>query len=402
MAKIAVIGAGIAGCAAALFLQRQGHEVSIFEAQAAMDRINGAGLLLQPAGMAVLKQLEILSPVLMNGARINALFGTTLQQRLVLNLQYNQLHPDYHGLGIERHYLFKLLQQQVTSDAITIHWQVHIQGIKQREHTVILTDEYQQQYIDFDGVIVANGRRSNIHQTCDIWRKIIPYPWGALWAICPELTETTQQKQLRQVYDGTRKMLGILPVGIGNEINNKVSFFWSLPNNQLTNWQQQPLQQWKDEVLKLYPALNKMLDTINDHKQLSFASYNDIYMKDFHKHRIVFIGDAAHSMSPQLGQGANLALIDAALLANHLCQENDIPTAYANYNRQRKQAIKYYQRLSRMMTPIFQSYYPGLNVVRDQCFHPLSKIPFVNHLMLATLACVKPSLWRSTEVVIKP
>ena len=48
--KIAIVGSGAAGMAAALFLERAGHDVTLFE-KVADPRPVGAGVLLQPSGM---------------------------------------------------------------------------------------------------------------------------------------------------------------------------------------------------------------------------------------------------------------------------------------------------------------------------------------------------------------
>ncbi len=45
----------------------------------------------------------------------------------------------------------------------------------------------------------------------------------------------------------------------------------------------------------------------------------------------VYIGDAAHAMSPQLGQGANIALNDAFILGTCLREEPDVLSALASY-----------------------------------------------------------------------
>ncbi len=51
---------------------------------------------------------------------------------------------------------------------------------------------------------------------------------------------------------------------------------------------------------------------LHDLSQLTFASYYDVVMPRWHAHRVAVLGDAAHATSPQLGQGCNLALCDAA------------------------------------------------------------------------------------------
>jgi 2-polyprenyl-6-methoxyphenol hydroxylase-like FAD-dependent oxidoreductase len=68
MAKLAIIGARIAGCTAVLLLHRQGHEITLFEIRGPHDKVNGAGLLLQPVGQATLQQLGLLPQIERAGA----------------------------------------------------------------------------------------------------------------------------------------------------------------------------------------------------------------------------------------------------------------------------------------------------------------------------------------------
>ena len=56
--RIAIVGSGTAGPAAAIFLARAGHEVILFE-KAPQKLPVGAGFLLQPTGLSVLAQLGL-------------------------------------------------------------------------------------------------------------------------------------------------------------------------------------------------------------------------------------------------------------------------------------------------------------------------------------------------------
>ena len=84
MFRIAVVGAGIAGTAAALSLARAGHRVELFERAPVLGPV-GAGLLLQPSGQAVLRDLGLLPAVTNRSEPIAELrpfwTGATLRQR---------------------------------------------------------------------------------------------------------------------------------------------------------------------------------------------------------------------------------------------------------------------------------------------------------------------------------
>ncbi len=105
--------------------------------------------------------------------------------------------------------------------------------------------------------------------------------------------------------------------------------------------------------------------------------------------RLVFIGDAAHGMSPQLGQGVNMALLDGQALADALRTQTDIERALADYARTRANHIAVYQWLSRWLTPLFQSDLALFGTLRDRAFGPFGQMPFARREMLKILTGTK-------------
>jgi len=132
------------------------------------------------------------------------------------------------------------------------------------------------------------------------------------------------------------------------------------------------LAAWRAEALALDPRTGPILDQIRSIDQLAFTQYRDVRMRRWHGERIVFIGDAAHATSPQLGQGANLALVDAAVLADAVAAEPTIDRALASYSAQRRRHLGYYQFATRALTPLFQSDSHVLGWLRDRAF-PVSR-----------------------------
>jgi 2-polyprenyl-6-methoxyphenol hydroxylase-like FAD-dependent oxidoreductase len=85
------------------------------------------------------------------------------------------------------------------------------------------------------------------------------------------------------------------------------------------------------------PALTRPCSTqVRDLDDFLFTRYHDVSMYPWNTDRVVYLGDAAHAMSPQLGQGANLALWDAMVLADALAAHETLPAgALAAYSHAR-------------------------------------------------------------------
>ena len=101
---------------------------------------------------------------------------------------------------------------------------------------------------------------------------------------------------------------------------------------------------------------------------------------------VVLLGDAGHGMSPQLGQGVNLGLVDAYVLAN--CLENqpgDLRAALGSYTQRRRNHLFYYQMVSRWLTPLFQSGIDWLAWLRDPGFAFAMKVSPLRQMMVRSM-----------------
>jgi len=103
----------------------------------------------------------------------------------------------------------------------------------------------------------------------------------------------------------------------------------------------------------------------------------------------VVIGDAAHATSPQLGQGANLALADALFLARSVEAAANIPSALSSFQVARRKHVQFYQRASRWLTPFFQSDSRLAGTFRDWTFGPSARLKFVRRQMVEILCGIR-------------
>ncbi len=101
-----------AGLAAAAMLAAQGHQICLYEKVSQLEPV-GAGLLLQPAGLAVFEHLGILEHALSLGAVVTGLEGQLAGGDLLINSHYRQADQRSYGLGIHRATLCHVLASKV-------------------------------------------------------------------------------------------------------------------------------------------------------------------------------------------------------------------------------------------------------------------------------------------------
>ena len=133
--RVAIIGSGTAGAASALFLARGGHKVTLFE-KIKQPAAVGAGVMMQPSGMRVLRELGLEEEILQAGARVERLHATTPTGRMVLDLRYEKLDKNYYGLGLHRGALFQALYGAVLSEGIEVEVGVEVERVEESDSGV--------------------------------------------------------------------------------------------------------------------------------------------------------------------------------------------------------------------------------------------------------------------------
>ena len=368
--KIAVAGCGPCGLAAALLLHRLGYQVTLFERFETPQAI-GSGLMLQPTGMAVLGKLGLLDAALERGARVDRLFGKA-GKRVVLDVHYAALgRPGVFGIGIHRASLFAILHEAVLRSGIPIHSGRALAGsaLVGQKRALCFADG--QTSVLFDLVVDALGTRTPL---AALTGRALRY--GALWASLDWPSGATfDPHSLAQRYERASKMAGVLPIGVPpGATTRKAAFFWSLRVDRLDAWREGGLASWKAEVTALWPDCATLLDQISYPDQLTFARYAHRTLATPAEPALVHIGDAWHSASPQLGQGANMALLDAWALAQGLSQGGGIDQGVRQGIRLRRRHVLTYQWLTALFTPVYQSDSRLLPLIRDRVVGPLSKL----------------------------
>lgn len=382
--RIAIVGSGTAGPAAAIFLARAGHDVTVFE-RAPQERPVGAGFMLQPTGMAVLRRLGLERETLAFAQRIDTLLCRTVGGRTLLHLRYRELDGSRFGLGTHRASLLQLMLQAAGEAGARIRWNQEIASttLDADGHRTLANTRHER-FGPFDLLLVCDGAQSKLRPQCGVAARVSRYPWGALWFI-GRRTAAFDATTLWQCVGSTRQLAGFLPTGTADDL---LSLFWSIRLDRIDQWKALPLAHWKAQLLRLAPQAEPFLEQIHDHQQLATATYHDVRMRCWHGERVALLGDAAHALSPQLGQGINLALMDAEALADSLAR-HPLPAALHLYSHRRRRHIHFYQLATRWCTPFFQSDHTLLGIARDLAFPVANTFALSRRQMTATMAGVK-------------
>ncbi|MCV3208956.1 FAD-dependent monooxygenase [Mesorhizobium sp. YC-39] len=383
---IAIAGAGPAGLATALYLKRAGHRVTVFERFDEPKPV-GSGLILQPTGLTVLADLGLLDDILALGSRIDRLHGADARTgRTVLAVRYDAQRRGRFGVAVHRAALFGVLFRAVQREAIAIETGVEIETLEAGERAVLICGNGRRAG-PFDLVVDASGSRSKLRQCLKDPGEPRPLAYGAFWASLGWCNDGFDEQALLQRYDRASVMIGVLPIGRPEPGAEKMAaFFWSLKPADVESVRAVGLETWKARVVRLWPECEAFTSQIDSFDQLSLARYGHHTLKLPAGRRLAVIGDAAHSTSPQLGQGANMALLDAAALNYALLRAQDIDAALGAYVQARRWHVRVFQALSLALTPFYQSDSMVMPFVRDRLVATVARIPPTPRILASMVA----------------
>jgi 2-polyprenyl-6-methoxyphenol hydroxylase-like FAD-dependent oxidoreductase len=122
---------------------------------------------------------------------------------------------------------------------------------------------------------------------------------------------------------------------------------------------------------------------------MAFATYRHAAARPLHRGALVLLGDAAHSMNPHLGQGANLALEDAWVFARALADCGSFHEAARRFAAARAGKHAFYGGISRLLAPFFQSDGRIKAWGRDLALPIFPHLPGMRRQMALTVAGLK-------------
>ncbi len=323
---ILIIGAGIGGLATALALQQAGFAVQIFERTKEI-RESGSGLTLWANAVRVLQELglaDLVQQLARQPEPTRAGFYTMRGKQLV------QLPP-------------QAVEEQCGGPTIAIH-RAELQAAL-RERLAPGTLVLDRQLIDFEqdttGVTACFARSERVRGSLLIGAdgihsqvRHLLFPQSQLRYVGYTVWRgiaTGVTPQLMGELWGRGKRFGIVPL-------SEERIYWYATCNTQENAAERPEGRQK-ELLDLFKGWHPVASTLINATEDSAILRNDIFdlqpLTHWSKGRVTLLGDAAHAMTPNMGQGACQALEDALILARTLRHAHSLENALDVYQQKR-------------------------------------------------------------------
>jgi 2-polyprenyl-6-methoxyphenol hydroxylase-like FAD-dependent oxidoreductase len=335
--RILVVGAGIAGLATAVALQRRGHDVTVIEERA--DTSSGAGISIWPNALAALDTIGLGEAVRASGGRVAA---GAMRLRDGSWLRRPSAERIVTALGeplvvVRRSVLTDLLAGALQAGTIEFGRAATELALTGRGVRVTLSDGTVREVdavvgADGTGSIVArhlNGALRHRYAGYTAWRGVASY------AMDPDLAGETM---------GSGTEFGHVPLGAGHTYwfgTERAPEGASAAGGELA-YLRSKYAGWAEPI----PALLAATDE-------DAVLRNDLYDRDearqWSRGPIVVIGDAAHPMRPHLGQGGCQGLEDAAVLAHCVGAGDDLTAAFARFAAARRPRVRSLARESRLI-----------------------------------------------------
>ncbi|MGC0272089.1 FAD-dependent monooxygenase [Pseudactinotalea sp. Z1739] len=362
--KTLIIGGGIAGSSLAFALRRAGREVVVAEARGSQRDTGGAFLYLAPNGVNALAAIGLGDvPAAAGGFEAYGLDFHNARGRKIAELAGEQDLARYgaRGVVLRRARLHAEVAERAQAAGATFLFNarlVELRTVPQGVEAVFADGRT----LIADAVIGADGIWSTVRRLT--WPEA-PRPSYTGIVDCGSWTEVDLPDTARQqMYFGHRAFFGYT-------VNDKVAFwFTNVPRHyepgryELTDLDQ---DDWMASIRRLHeldPAPVQAILNAARHTLGAWPLYDMPSLDNWHNERVCLIGDAAHAVSPSTGQGAGLAIEDAAVLARWMQHETRPGAAFAGFTEERKARTEKIARFGRQIGDRKVSSAAG-NVFRD-------------------------------------
>jgi 2-polyprenyl-6-methoxyphenol hydroxylase-like FAD-dependent oxidoreductase len=334
---VVVVGAGVGGMATSLLLARSGAQVTLLERRPATD-VEGAGILLQPNGLAVLTALGLAEQLRSAGHVMRTSSVRNARGRQLLKIAT----PDFgvgldHVLALRRSALQEVLREAVQdSPGIEQRFDAEVHDAEATGVVEHLSSSGSCTTLEAALIVGADGVHSTIRAAGDFGAGRRRTGHSYLRALVPRRDDLTLEGEFWT------------PLGLvgGAPLDEHTQYLYADASAAVVA---DAVEAGEMSVLRdvwacTLPLAGSLLQAVGDVDELIISEVVRVDCARWHDGRLVLLGDAAHAMAPNLGQGANSALVDAAVLALELEAEGSVEEALQRYTLRRRPAVRRVQQ----------------------------------------------------------
>ena len=325
-----IAGAGLAGLSIAAALAQQGWKVRVHEKGVELREI-GAGLYLYENALNALRTIGVYDQVAQSGVSFplpRRLYDHN--HRLVRMGREKDRLPEL--IVVLRTELHRMLSECALSAGVEIVTNSQALGASSEGCL-----EFSHGFGDkADLVVGADGVFSRVRDSLGLTRKIVDLKDGCGRHLIPR--EADDMTNRSEVWNHGRR------IGIAPTSKDYHYVFLCCPAYDTAGRIQQPfnLNAWIDS----HPWYEKYLSRIPRHPEEMWRPFFNIHCHSWSSGRVAIVGDAAHSMAPNLGQGACIAICNAVTLSRVVTESPDIAAALKRWEQYERPYIDITQRNS--------------------------------------------------------
>ena len=358
--KIIIIGAGIGGLTAAAALARLGHEIKVLE-QTPEPKPVGAGISLQPNAMACLAKLGIDDEIRKAGFSAPIARLTFANGQLIRELDFTNMQQEYGFLPytIHRADLFDILHRTAVEAGVEVSFDRPFHSFSRDDDTVSVQSRNERFHAD--ALVGADGINSGVRR--QLWEDSPRrYSGYVCWrGIVTDQTLVKSVDTMNEIW-GKGSRFGYMRCS-----PDKIYWFATKSTKQ----QERP-ENWKHMFDDWQNPISELLAKTHENR-IAFNPISDRRpIFPWSKGRVTLLGDAAHPMTPNFGQGGAQAIEDAIVLSEALDADNEPQRAFQAYESHRHPRTKNLVNASRQYGSVAQGGSPLSRLIRN---HLLPLIP---------------------------
>jgi 2-polyprenyl-6-methoxyphenol hydroxylase-like FAD-dependent oxidoreductase len=330
--RILIVGGGIAGLALARALREQGIVAEIIERTASWP-VGGTGLYLPGNGVRALGALGLADTVLaravrMSYQRILDHAGRQLAEIELARL-WKQVGP---CVGIARHDLHRILLDGTAGVPLRLGTTVTTLNQQDSEVNVVFSDGSTGTYAL---VVAADGIHSSIRQL--VWGSVRPRHLGLVcWRFLAEYSG---------VIDTWTAMLAPRQAFLAMPVDRNRLYCYADLTASVT---EDPTGRHLDRLRALFAEFAEpvpsIFSAVDDVDSIYFSPIEEVVVDTWVHGRVLLIGDAAHATSPNMAEGASMALEDALVLTHMLGRHGSLDEALSAFSERRRIRIRWVQQ----------------------------------------------------------